>query len=1344
MEKEQAKRLVEQTFAEGFEKANFISFIRNLLKHFDDGEDRRFQYAGNLIKKAFKERINNYERLGTFTDTEARKIDVLVIHLTKDTTLERGRTFLRNFAADYLSNGRGNDKDAILAAYISPSEKDWRFSYIKLEYTRERDESGKVKDRKDITPAKRYSFLVGANERSHTAQTQFLPILQKTSDPTLSEIEEAFKIETVTKEFFARYKDLFENVRQELNAIIEQNDKVRLEFESKSINVDDFAKKLLGQIVFLYFLQKKGWFGVARDKNWGDGDKKFLRNLFGNKKTSQNFFNDLLEPLFYEVLAKERDFDYYQPFDCKIPFLNGGLFEPLYDYDWVHKDILLPDEIFSNQIPTKDGDAGTGILDVFDRYNFTVNEAEPLETEVAVDPEMLGKVFENLLPENERHGKGTYYTPRVIVAYMCQQSLINYLATNLCRNTHEVSVLKPTSELCKNTHEVSVQKPTSESALTSVRASAKEITRADLKEYILRGSMLADFQVDGTAKNEGKHLPQSINDNAERIDKLLADVKICDPAIGSGAFPVGLLQEIVKARETLIKIGKVSFQTTYEIKRHAIENSIYGVDLDSGAIEIAKLRLWLSLVVDEEDRTKIKALPNLDYKIMQGNSLLEEFRGLRLINDKLLEKPSENAAEKVAELKRKIGERSNEFFALYQKGTSELIKRNAVEKEVESLKKQLDDLTKRKDEVSNASLLQGAATNATSNRLNELEELYERFQDETRREQKNVIRQAINNLEHQIISENLDEIEAKLSAAIAKDEILLAEEIAHVKAALKGEIETTKIRKFNKSLEANRNELKNINETRAELNQMDFAKAKPFFLWKLNFSKLFRDKEGFDIVIANPPYVRHEEIKHLKPALERSFSTFTGTADLFVYFYEQGFRLLRENGVLTFITSNKYFRAGYGEKLRGLLSQKAKIEQIIDFGDASVFDATAYASIILLNQTLPNGNETKVWTLTQDESFDDFEAKFHTESFALSQHELTADGWRLESPEVLRLLEKLRSKGTPLGEYVEGRFYRGIVTGLNEAFVVNRETRDRLIVEDAKSAEILKPFLRGRDVKRWQVNYADLWLIYVPWHFPLHNDKTIKGASEKAEKEFEKQYTAIYNHLLSFKNGLSSRNKDETGVRYEWYALQRWGADYWKEFDQPKIVWGNLATKPQFVFTEETYFVSAPACFLVSSSLYLLAILNSTVSRYVVSKYAAERQGGFLEFKPMYVEQISIPTASDEQQDLVGKIVDYILYLKPQINEDEPREKLMISYFEQIIDALCYELYLTEEIHQAGKEFFRPLLAERLPAINEIKADKLTEIRRIFDRLFHRDHIIRQNIFFLDTIESVRIIEGKM
>jgi hypothetical protein len=203
------------------------------------------------------------------------------------------------------------------------------------------------------------------------------------------------------------------------------------EFADKKVSTADFAKKLMGQIVFLYFLQKKGWLGVPKGGDWGDGPHNFLRQLFNGKFGDyKNFFNDILEPLFYDTLATDRGHDAWcKIFNCRIPFLNGGLFEPLRDYDWQKTDIIIPNSLFSNTKTTKAGDTGTGILDVFDRYNFTVNEAEPLEKEVAIDPEMLGKVFENLLEVKERKSKGSFYTPREIVHYMCQESLINYLDT---------------------------------------------------------------------------------------------------------------------------------------------------------------------------------------------------------------------------------------------------------------------------------------------------------------------------------------------------------------------------------------------------------------------------------------------------------------------------------------------------------------------------------------------------------------------------------------------------------------------------------------------------------------------------------------------------------------------------------------------------------------------------------------------------------------------------------------------------------------------------------------------------------------------------------------------------
>ncbi|MBC8344635.1 MAG: hypothetical protein H8E56_00080, partial [Candidatus Marinimicrobia bacterium] len=367
----------------------------------------------------------------------------------------------------------------------------------------------------------------------------------------------------------------------------------------KTIDTANFAKKLMGQIVFLYFLQKKGWLGVGKDesgnfKEWGKGPKNFLRRLFDKEFINYgNFFNDVLEPLFYEALATERTNDVFTRFNCKIPFLNGGLFEPINDYNWEETDIRIDNDLIGEVFKT------------FDQYNFTVREDEPLEKEVAVDPEMLGKVFENLLPENLRKGKGAYYTPRTIVHYMCQESLINYLDTE-----------------------------------------CEPAPKEDIETLIREGDIILELET--AIVEEGKKyksvLMDSIKENAQALDDALANIKVCDPAIGSGAFPVGMLTEIVKARNVLsLYLESIDYvdgaltqsmhskeRTTYNLKRHCIQNSLYGVDIDPGAIEIAKLRLWLSLVVDEDDYTTIQPLPNLDYKIMQGNSLIEEFHGISL------------------------------------------------------------------------------------------------------------------------------------------------------------------------------------------------------------------------------------------------------------------------------------------------------------------------------------------------------------------------------------------------------------------------------------------------------------------------------------------------------------------------------------------------------------------------------------------------------------------------------------------------------------------------------------------------------------------------------------------
>ena len=629
MNKQQAQDIIKNTFESSFDINSFTGFIKNLLNRIDDAS---FTYQGNYIPDAYKQYIKKLERIGKFSDGE-NSIDILVITLHKETSLERARTMQRNFIAWYLNGSRGSVmKDAALAAFVSPDEEDWRFSLVKMDYKFEQTKTGRMKVKEEFTPARRWSFLVGANEKSHTAQSRLVNILVNDEQaPTLKEIENAFDIETVTKEFFLGYRGLFLRTKVELDRVVKNDPKIKADFEAKGVDTVNFAKKLLGQIVFLYFLQKKGWFGVGRDNDWGTGSKHFLRELFDKKHSDyNNFFNDILEPLFYEALRSGKDREhidyYYSRFNCKIPFLNGGLFDPIGSYDWVHTDIIIPDSLFSNKVKTKEGDEGDGILDIFDRFNFTVKEDEPLEKEVAIDPELLGKAYEKfnaIRPDNfEEYKKalksgkkgeeskfnkkfGVYYTPREIVHYMCQQSLLNYLETELDKkaNKEDIETLLHIGEHVSENEEIAL------------------IKEKNIKEGKQKTS---DYKL---------KLPESIRKNAVLIDQKLADITVCDPAVGSGAFPVGMMSEIVRTRNVLSTFVQGTSRTLYEFKRRCIEQSLYGVDIDPGAVEIAKLRLWLSLVVDEDDIKNIKPLPNLDYKVVCGNSLLGVEKNL--FNDKL-------------------------------------------------------------------------------------------------------------------------------------------------------------------------------------------------------------------------------------------------------------------------------------------------------------------------------------------------------------------------------------------------------------------------------------------------------------------------------------------------------------------------------------------------------------------------------------------------------------------------------------------------------------------------------------------------------------------------------------
>ncbi|MFZ4791232.1 MAG: Eco57I restriction-modification methylase domain-containing protein [Candidatus Competibacteraceae bacterium] len=1065
MDKTTAQRLVRTTFKAAFDRERYRRFISELCNGFDEAKAHNM-----LVPEAFAAHVKSCQRLGTFTSPDDELADVLIVHLTESWKLERTRTALRDFVAHKLKRGNGNDnayKEAGLIAFVAPDLQSWRLSYVRMDYETKRDATtGKIRTEERLTPARRYSYLVGTEEECHTAQTRFLPLLQNTTaKPTLARIEEAFSIESVTKEFFNEYARLFKTTDEALTAVLAQQPAVAADFHAKNISTADFAKKLLGQIVFLYFIQKKGWLGVAQDEPWGNGPRHFMRQLVDQAVANeQPLFNAVLEPLFYDTLATDRGTEAWCPrFQCRIPFLNGGLFEPLAGYAWEQRAIDLPNALFTNQFALPSSDVGSGILDVFDRYNFTVNEAEPLEKEVAIDPEMLGKVFENLIEENRRKGLGAFYTPREIVHYMCQESLINYLDTAV--NASEIPPGPPLS-----------------------KGGIKTLPRADIEALIREGKQAAHYE---TARKEGmvsyqRRLPEAIEQHAQTLDDALKTITVCDPAIGSGAFPVGMMTEIVRARAALTPyFNEVTERTTYHFKRHAIQNSLYGVDIDIGAVEIAKLRLWLSLVVDEEDIEQIKPLPNLDYKVIAGNSLLGVEKNL--FND--------------------------EYF-----------------KRLEALKPQ--------------------------------------FFNESDRTKKADFKQQIEDLIHPL------------------------------------------------------------------------TKGREVFDFEIYFSEVFHAKGGFDVVVGNPPYVRHEEIKDLKPLLKPRYECFTGTADLFTYFYERGIKLLHNGGQFAFITSNKWYRSGYGEKLRGWLAKQTRIHQLIDFGDAPVFEAIAYPTIVLLERVakkdLHSDSSFRALTWKPGPLLADFVSVVRRDSFEIPQRSLDPTGWRLEGTAKRHLLEKLRAAGTPLGEYCKGRFYRGILTGLNDAFVVDRATRDRLIAEHPSSAEVLKPFLRGRDVKRWRVDFADQYLIKIESSENRTHPWTGKSA-KAAEDAYAATYPAIHAFHQQFRAGLIKRADQG---KYFWELRS---CAYWQEFEQPKIVYPDIALYPQFTWDNDHQYLANTAYIIPRVQQGLLSILNSHACAWFYSQISPQIQNGYYRFIAQYCQQIPIPAATPSEQAELETLVRRIL-----------------------------------------------------------------------------------------------------
>ena len=803
---------------QAYEQKKYLDFLADKFNF--SKSLQAIDIANNDVKK--------FKQLGFISTADNKQLPIFEIYIKPNTKLARNRVQLRNLVAKQIKT-----EDGALAVYVDENSEQWRFSFIAIEY--ELNENG---IKKKQTASKRFTYLFGKGTQTKTAEKRFNKINQQS---TLSNLKEAFAVGTLTDDF---YKDIYKWYLTAQSQVIFPNDKG----ENQQKHTQNSLIRLLTRLLFVWFLKEKHLI------NPDLFNLKELKNLI-NWQQDSSFYKAILQNLFFATLSTEinnrkfssekrgnkgwnKDFGnqyvfryqelFQQPDKIKdhfnsVPFLNGGLFECLDDkknkkyIDGFSRTKKHQPIVANNLFFNADE---TGLIDLLGYYQFTIEENTPLDIEVALDPELLGKVFENLLAiynpetgEQARKATGSFYTPREIVSYMVDESLKQYFKTHT------------------------------------------NLTQKDINTLFI----------------EGENPP-----NEKQIKTIVSTInslKILDPAVGSGAYPMGVLQRLVALLAILdpdnqlwreqklaelpalavlkqdIKISEQISDTqarqkakqilndkkqaiisnfenqdhNYSRKLYLIENCIYGVDIQPIAILIAQLRFFISLTIEQKtdkdkDNFGIQPLPNLDYHFEVGNSLL----GLPA------QYLSDNMPETVKNLLAEIKPLKHQFFT------------ECDHNKKYKLREQINDKIKR---------------------------CYEQIQDSIIKNEKTVT------------------------------------DVAHQQDFLGAPIQQN----YNTASKQNQIKTKGI-DTKKQI-KLDFD-------FKIDFNEVFTAKGGFDIVLGNPPYIRQESIKEFKMQFKQRYQVFTGTADIYTYFYEKGFNLLSQHGHLCYITSNKWMRAKYGEKLR--------------------------------------------------------------------------------------------------------------------------------------------------------------------------------------------------------------------------------------------------------------------------------------------------------------------------------------------------------------------------------------------------------------------------------------------
>ena len=1109
--------------------------------------NKEVQVDASLIKQG--------GHVGNVRLDDGRSLAVFNFEVADSVQIARNRRGLRDIAAKYVDQSLIH---GALVFYYSPNQEDYRLTYIAKQTIF--DESGQFKTNE--TAPKRYTFILGPNETCTTAANRLFELAErkrKKESIYLADVTEAFSVERLNKEFFDGYKKQYNKFLAILSDIKQNR---------------DYVKKLLGRIVFLHFLQKKGWMGVpASNPGWEGGDRNYLANLVNRYNGNGRLLSDVLEPLFFNTLNEKRENDIADNIlgdNIKIPYLNGGLFEK----DSIDRqDIDFPYSYFKE------------LMEFFSMYNFTIDENDPDDSEVGIDPEMLGHIFENLLEDNK--DKGAFYTPKEIVQYMCRQSIIQYL------KTHEPS----------------------------------EQYAEPIEKLINEGVVSPILQTKSAAI---------------RFTQLLKDVKVCDPAIGSGAFPMGILYVLYHAIHHLHSHAEPhgNFDST-KIKRDIIQNNIFGVDIEQGAVDIARLRFWLALVVDANEP---QPLPNLDYKITCGNSQLFRYQ---------LDAPIADVFE---EYNKVCKEKAKKTKSQWENYTLDRYKHDIAEYTEEHCDKA--GLRKKINDIKNCFKITLAKGDIYKRQLAE---------------------EKVNGYEEIPIFGKCRAEEDPAGYASAKSALnkLIAEEE-----------EILNNKKFHNSFE-----------------------------WRFEYPQLLDDKGsfiGFDIIIANPPYIKEGRMSKTFFEPYKDSPYYKGKMDIWYLFACNGLDLLNSNGVLCFIATNNWGTSYGASILRDKVIKETRICNIVDFGAVMMFESASIQTMIMMFQkdkttddytfdyrklTAFNATEKEAIAIL-DKSYKDYSeaecytptirrANFYGKNITFSQSDGIL-GAISNLSHVIYLTDKEIAQGIVFPQDTLNKRNQQILGPdfhVNQGIFVLTDYELESLCLSPNELNLIKPYYTNENVKRYSVQSGNkYWTIYT-------------GSSYKNPNSLN-NYPNIKKHLDRFLTIFTSDNKP--------YGLHR--ARENRFFINNKIIAVRKCVGyPIFSYCDFECYISQTFNMIQTNRVnlkYLTGLLNSKLIEFWL-KNKGKMQGANYQLDKEPLQQIPIAVPPVNIQNLMATMVDYIIFVRSQkesLSELVSNETIAL-FFERIIDGCVYELYFEEHMKKQEINIIDSAL-ELIKPISNLSSDK--------------------------------------